>query len=53
MHRLIAEQAGHHLLAEAMSHVDFGSEDLERLHAERRAEGRRNSMSAAGNPAIP
>ena len=53
MHRLIAEQAGHHLLAEAMSHVDFGSEDLERLHAERRAEGRRNSMSTAGNPAIP
>jgi thymidylate synthase ThyX len=53
MHRLIAEQAGHHLMAEAMSHVDFGSEDLERLHAERRAEGRRNSMSTAGNPAIP
>ena len=24
MHRLIAEQAGHRLLAEAMSHVDFG-----------------------------
>ena len=31
MHRLIAEQAGHRLLAEAMSHVEFGSEDLERL----------------------
>ncbi len=53
MHRLIADQAGHRLLAEAMSHVDFGSEDLERLPAERRAEGRRNSMSGAGNPAIP
>jgi thymidylate synthase ThyX len=53
MHRLIAEQAGHHLLAEAMSHVEFGSEDLERLHAERRAEDKRNSMSAAGNPANP
>ena len=53
MHRLIAEQAGHHLLAEAMSHVEFGSEDLERLHAERRAEGKRNSMSSVGNPAIP
>ena len=26
MHRLIAEQAGHRLLAEAMSHVDFGSD---------------------------
>jgi thymidylate synthase ThyX len=53
MHRLIAEQAGHRLLAEAMSHVEFGSEDLERLNAERRAEGRRNSMSAVGNPANP
>jgi thymidylate synthase ThyX len=52
MHRLIADQAGHRLLAEAMSHVDFGTEDLERLDAERRAEGKRNSMSAAGNPAI-
>ena len=31
MHRQIAEQAGHRLLAEAMSHVDFGAEDLERL----------------------
>ena len=52
MHRLIADHAGHRLLAEAMSHVEFGSEDLERLDAERRAEGKRNSMSAAGNPAI-
>ena len=31
MHRLIAGQAGHRLLAEAMSYVDFGAEDLERL----------------------
>ena len=53
MHRLIAGQAGHRLLAEAMSHVDFGSEDLERLHSERRAEGKRNSMSTVGNPANP
>ncbi len=53
MHRLIADRAGHHLLADAMSHVEFGSEDLERLDAERRAEGRRNSMSAAGNPVSP
>jgi thymidylate synthase ThyX len=53
MHRLIAEQAGHHLLAEAMSHVEFGSEDLERLHSERRAEGKRTSLSGVGNPAIP
>ncbi len=51
MHRLIAEQAGHRLLAEAMSHVDFGADELERLEAERRAEQRRNSVSAVGNPA--
>jgi len=53
MHRLIAGQAGHRLLAEAMSHVDFGAEDLERLEAERRAEVRRNSMAASGNRANP
>jgi thymidylate synthase ThyX len=49
MHRLIAEQAGHRLLADAMRHVDYGSRDLERLDAERRAEGRRRSLSVAGN----
>jgi thymidylate synthase ThyX len=48
MHRLIADVAGHRLLAEAMSHVDHGSRDLERLESERRAEGRRRSLSAAG-----
>ena len=44
MHRLIADHAGHRLLAEAMSHVDYGAQDLERLEAERRAEGRRASL---------
>jgi hypothetical protein len=53
MHIQIAERAGHRLLAEAMSHVDYGAEDLERLEAERRAEQRRNSMSPATNPAMP
>jgi hypothetical protein len=53
MHRLIADHAGHRLLAEAMSHVDFGSEELERLDAERRAEDKRNSLSSAGNTAKP
>jgi thymidylate synthase ThyX len=52
MHRLIAGQAGHRLLAEAMTFVDFGSEDLERLEAERRAESKRSSLSAVGNPVI-
>ena len=53
MHRQIAERAGHRLLAEAMSHVDYGAEDLERLESERRAEQRRNSVSAATKPAMP
>ena len=43
MHRLIAEEAGHRLLAEAMCHVDYSDRDLERLDSERRAEGRRRS----------
>jgi thymidylate synthase ThyX len=43
MHRLLAEQAGHRAIAEAMSFVDHAPEpELERLDAERRAEARRN-----------
>ena len=38
MHRLIAEQAGHRLLAEAMRYVDHDTYDLERLDSERRSE---------------
>ncbi len=49
MHRLIAGEAGHMLLAESMSHVDFGSAELERLESERRAEAKRISLSASGN----
>ncbi|MCU1430071.1 MAG: alternative thymidylate synthase [Actinomycetia bacterium] len=41
MHRLIAERAGHHAIAEAMSFVDHGTYELERLAAERAAEERR------------
>jgi thymidylate synthase ThyX len=41
MHRLIAEQAGHRVVAAAMSYVDHGTYDLERLAAERAAEARR------------
>jgi len=41
MHRLIAEQAGHRVVAEMMSFVDHGTYDLERLESERRAEARR------------
>ena len=41
MHRAIAEVAGHRALAEAMTFVDHGATDLERLESERRAERRR------------
>ncbi len=34
MHRLIAEQAGHHALAEAMRFVDYSNVELERREAE-------------------
>jgi thymidylate synthase ThyX len=44
MHRLIADEAGHHAVAEAMRFVDHSPEPgLERLDAERRAEVRRLS----------
>jgi len=41
MHRLIAEQAGHTALADAMRHVDHSTYELERLSSERAAEARR------------
>jgi thymidylate synthase ThyX len=41
MHRLIAEQAGHTILADAMIFVDYTVPDLERIEAERRASRRR------------
>jgi hypothetical protein len=46
MHTLIAEQAGHHAVAEMMRFVDHSPEpSLERLDAERRAEHRRQQLS--------
>ena len=42
MHRLIAEQAGHHAVAAAMSHMTTEAPELERLVSERRAESRRS-----------
>jgi len=41
MHRLIAEQAGHRALAQAMRHVDHSGAETGRLDAERAAERRR------------
>ena len=45
MHRAIAEDAGHHALADAMTFVDHGGTDLERLESERRSERRRTEKS--------
>jgi thymidylate synthase ThyX len=44
MHRLIAERAGHRVIAELMTyadHADYEESGLERLHGERRADQRR------------
>lgn len=41
MHRLIAEQAGHHAIASAMKFADHSEVELERLKAEREIEKRR------------
>ena len=43
MHRLIAEQAGHQAVADAMTHLTVHAPELERLESERRAEARRSN----------
>jgi hypothetical protein len=41
MHRLIADKAGHRLLADAMRFADHSDVELERLKSERAAEQKR------------
>jgi len=41
MHRLIADVAGHHAVADAMKFADHSAVELERLQAERRSEAKR------------
>ena len=41
MHRLIADVAGHHAIADSMTHANHGAVELERLEAETTAERRR------------
>jgi thymidylate synthase ThyX len=49
MHRLIADKAGHRVIAEMMHFVDHAPEpSLERLDAERRANARRRGQEASG-----
>jgi thymidylate synthase ThyX len=43
MHRAIRDVAGHQLIADAMTYVDYTDVDLERLEGERKAEARRAS----------
>jgi thymidylate synthase ThyX len=43
MHRLIVEQAGHRLIADAMQFADHSEVELERLKAERAAEKKREA----------
>jgi hypothetical protein len=45
MHTLIAERAGHRVLADAMKFVDHSAVELERLKAERAAERKRTARS--------
>jgi thymidylate synthase ThyX len=47
MHRLIRDQAGHHLIADAMTYVDYNDYELGRLESERRSEARRQAVGAA------
>jgi thymidylate synthase ThyX len=47
MHRLVAQQAGHRNIADAMRFVDHSPVDLERLEAERRSEARRQALEQA------
>ncbi len=46
MHRLIAEQAGHRAIADAMSFADHTMVELERLNAERSSERRQQETTA-------
>jgi thymidylate synthase ThyX len=46
MHRLIAEEAGHSVIAGGMTFVDHSDVDLERLEAERATERRRAERTA-------
>lgn len=50
MHELIRDEAGHTAVAEAMTHVDHGQGELERLESERAAERRRQQRGVIAGP---
>jgi thymidylate synthase ThyX len=45
MHRLIADQAGHRSIAQAMRFADHSQVELERLESERRTEAKRRALA--------
>ncbi len=47
MHRLIGDQAGHRLVADAMRFVDYESYDLARIESERRSAAKRAALGVA------
>ncbi len=47
MHRLIRDQAGHRLVADAMRFVDYESYDLARIESERRSAAKRAALGVA------
>jgi thymidylate synthase ThyX len=47
MHRLIRDQAGHRILADAMQYVDHSDYDLARLESERRSAAKRAAAGVA------
>ncbi len=50
MHRLIRTQAGHALIADAMSYVDYADYDLARLESERRSAAKRAATTSSTDP---
>jgi hypothetical protein len=44
MHRLIRDKAGHSLIADAMTYVDYEDYELARLGGERRAAAKRAAL---------
>lgn len=52
MHRAIVEVAGHEAVAAAMTHVDHGASELERLESEKAAEARRAARAGSLAPRL-
>jgi hypothetical protein len=44
MHRLIRDEAGHRIIADAMQYVDHNTYDLARLEGERRLAAKRAAL---------